>query len=126
MFFAIGPMVQLAMRAAIKLAGRRVQAGVVDARFVKPMDEALLLKAAGKVKLVVTLEENSVVGGLGEGIVHVLTGHGINVRTLLLGAPDGFVGHASISEQRAACGLTVEEICARVTGALAEVDGGDT
>ena len=124
MFFAVGPMVQLAMQTSIKLTGRGVQAGVVDARFVKPMDEKLLLESAMRTKLVVTLEENSVLGGLGEGIAHVLSECGVPVRTLILGAPDRYVSHARISEQRQECGLSVEEICERVTEALSGIAGG--
>ena len=124
MFYAVGPMVQLAMQTAIKLAGRGVQAGVVDARFVKPMDEKLLVETAARAKLVVTLEENSVLGGLGEGIAHVLSERGVAARTLILGAPDRYVSHARISEQRAECGLSVEEICGRVAEALDKMAGG--
>ena len=124
MFFAVGPMVQLAMQTSIKLAGRGIQAGVVDARFVKPMDDKILFEAAEQVKLVVTLEENSVIGGLGEGIAHALSARGVKVRTLILGAPDRYIEHARISEQREECGLSVEDICAKVAGALNEMPGG--
>lgn len=124
MFFAVGPMVQIAMQAAVKLMSRQVRAGVVDARFVKPMDEALLLEKSAGVRLVVSLEENSVLGGLGEGIAHVLTARGLQRRMLILGAPDSFVSHARISQQRRACGLSVEDICARVTETLREIGGG--
>ena len=124
MFFAVGPMVQLAMQATMNLAGREIQAGVVDARFVKPMDEKLMLRAAAETKLVVTLEENSVLGGLGEGITHVLCENGVSTRIMVLGAPDRYVSHARISEQRTACGLSVESICARVIETLKEIDGG--
>ncbi len=120
MFFAAGPMVQFAMQASIKLAGRGIRAGVVDARFIKPMDEALLFAAAERTKLVVTLEENSVIGGLGEGIVRLLAERGAVVRTLVLGAPDAYVEHARISEQRESCGLSVDRICARIVDVLGE------
>ena len=124
MFFAEGPAVQLAIQAAIKLAGRGIQAGVVDARFIKPMDEKLLFEAAKDVKLVVTLEENSVLGGLGEGIAHALADRGVCARTLILGAPDSYVNHARTSEQREKCGLSVKAISERVAEALNEIDGG--
>ena len=124
MFFAAGPMVQLAMQTAVKLARHEIRAGVVDARFIKPLDEDALLSAARSVRLAVTLEENSVLGGLGEAIAHALTEHGVHVRTLILGAPDRFVNHARVSEQRAACGLSVEYIAARVVETLGEIDGG--
>ena len=124
MFFAAGPMVQLAMQTAIKLARREIRAGVVDARFIKPLDEKILFEAAQSVQLVVTLEENSVLGGLGEAIAHALTERGVHVRTLILGAPDRFVSHARVTEQRADCGLSAEDISAQVVETLGEMDGG--
>lgn len=124
MFFASGPMVQTAMQASIELMGKQISAGVVDARFIKPMDEKLLLEKSRNVRLVVTLEENSVLGGLGEGIAHVLLENGVNRRMLILGAPDEFVSHARISQQRRFCGLSVEDICKKVIEAMKEFDGG--
>ena len=67
-FFAIGRMVQAAMNACIELMHHGVRAGVVDARFVKPMDEALL-RASLNAPLWVTVEENVISGGLGERIL---------------------------------------------------------
>lgn len=124
MFFATGPMVQIAMQASIELMGRNVRAGVVDARFIKPMDEKLLLEKCKDVSLVVTLEENSVLGGLGEGIAHILLQNGMNRRTLVLGAPDSFVAHARISQQRRECGLSAEDICKKVLETMDEIRGG--
>ena len=126
MIFAVGPMVQIAMQAAIELMGRQVRAGVVDACFIKPMDEELLLKKAAGVQLVVTLEENSVIGGLGEGVAHVLSERGVNNRRMLiLGALDRFVSHARISQQRHASGLSREDICRRILEAMDEIHGGE-
>ena len=82
------------------------------------------LEKSKKVRLVVTLEENTTLGGLGEGIVHILAQNGIRTPALLMGAPDAFVEHARISQQRRICGLSVEEISARVLDALAENNGG--
>lgn len=123
-FFAAGPMVQTAMQASIELMGKQIQAAVVDARFIKPMDETLLLKKSKEARIVVTLEENTVMGGLGEGIAHVLAAHHCVKPMLILGAPDDFVAQGSISEQRDACGLSVDAICAKVISALKETDGG--
>ena len=124
MIFAVGPMVQIAMQAAIELMGKQVRAGVVDARFIKPMDERLILEKAAGVQMVVTLEENSVLGGLGEGVAHVLAESELNRRMLILGAPDRFVSHARISQQRRSCGLSVEAICQRILRAMDEIRGG--
>ena len=124
MIFAVGPMVQIAMQVAIELMGKRIRAGVVDARFIKPMDEKLLLEKSRNVQLVVTIEENSVIGGFGEGVAAELCAAGLNRRILNLGAPDRFIAHARISQQRQNCGLRVEQICARIQEAFAAEQGG--
>ncbi|MEE1200363.1 MAG: transketolase C-terminal domain-containing protein, partial [Christensenellales bacterium] len=103
--FAVGRMVQMAMQAGIELMGKGISAGIVDARFVKPMDAEMLVKLAAKVKLVVTVEENSVEGGFGEGVLRLLQEHCIRVDALTLGVPDRFIDHGSVSLQLAECGL---------------------
>ena len=95
--FAEGPMVQLAVQCAMSLNGRGISTGVVDARFIKPMDEEMLLAQSRRVRLVVTLEENSVLGGLGEGIAHALAMCGVEKPIEILGAADAFVSHARVS-----------------------------
>lgn len=105
MIFAVGRMVQMAMQAGIELMGKGISAGIVDARFVKPMDAEMLVKLAAKVKLVVTVEENSVEGGFGEGVLRLLQEHCIRVDALTLGVPDRFIDHGSVSLQLAECGL---------------------
>lgn len=118
--FAAGPMVQLAMQASIELMGRRIRAGVVDARFIKPMDEKMLLDKSKNVALVVTLEENTVCGGLGEGIVHVLSEKMPGKRCVVIAAPDEFIAHGRISQQRSRCGLSVRAVCERISEVFAE------
>lgn len=114
MIFAVGRMVQLAMQAAIELMGKGLSVGVIDARFVKPMDEKMLVERAGKVKLVVAAEENSVIGGFGEGVLNLLQEKQINVDTMLLGVPDRFIGHGSVAQQMAECGLNSYEMSNRI------------
>lgn len=123
MIFAVGPMVQLAMQATIELMGRHIRAGVVDARFIKPMDEKLLLEKSKNVALVVTLEENSVCGGLGEGIVRLLSEKIPGKRCIVIAAPDEFVSHGRITQQRARCGLTATAVCDRISEAFANGEG---
>ena len=105
MIFAVGRMVQAAMQASIELMGKGLSVGVVDARFVKPMDEKLLLEQARKVKLAVTLEENVVTGGFGEGVLRLLEENHVPADALVLAAPDRFVSHATIAQQTEECGL---------------------
>lgn len=118
MFFAVGRMVETAMQAAIELMGKGISAGTVDARFIKPMDEALLLEAAGRVRLVVTLEENALAGGFGEAVAERLQAAGCAVRTLALGVPDAFIGHGTIEQQLRRCGLDPLSVAERVRRAL--------
>ena len=122
--FAVGRMVQLAMQASIELMGKGISAGVVDARFVAPMDEAMLLEQANKVRLVVTAEDNVLAGGFGEGVLDLLSRKGVNTPVLTLGVPDRFIGHATVSQQLEACGLSAMAIARRVLGRMEEVKRG--
>ena len=114
MIFAVGRMVQPAMQASIELMGKGLSVGVVDARFVKPMDMKRLTEFAGKVKLVVTIEENTILGGFGEGVLHALREEKIAVDTMLLGVPDHFISHGSVKQQLAECGLSPYGISDRI------------
>ena len=120
MIFAVGRMVQNAMLAVIELMGKGVSAGVVDARFVKPLDEKLILDQAKRAKLVVTVEENSLCGGFGEGVLHLLNDRGIKTECMLLGVPDRFIGHGTIQEQMIECGLDAYGIARSILNRLNE------
>ncbi|WP_337603225.1 1-deoxy-D-xylulose-5-phosphate synthase [Acidaminococcus timonensis] len=93
--WAVGTMVDTARKAARLLEWQGISAGVVDARFVKPLDEEALVAAGQKVKCIVTLEENALIGGFGEGVLEALNRHGAlrHCRVLNLGIPDRFVLH---------------------------------
>lgn len=93
--WAVGTMVDTARKAARLLKRQGISAGVVDARFVKPLDEEALVAAGQKVKCIVTLEENALIGGFGEGVLEALNRHGAlrHCRVLNLGIPDRFVLH---------------------------------
>ncbi len=106
MIFAVGQMVQTAMQAAIELMGKGISAGVVDARFVAPMDHELLARQARAVRLVVTAEQNVLAGGFGEGVLDALSRQDIGTPVLTLGVPDRFIEHATIAQQLEVCGLT--------------------
>lgn len=93
--WAVGAMVEKARKAADLLKEQGISAGVVNARFVKPLDEEALEAASQKVKLIVTLEENALIGGFGEGVLDALNRHGRlqACKVLNLGIPDKFVLH---------------------------------
>ncbi|QGG02868.1 1-deoxy-D-xylulose-5-phosphate synthase [Pseudomonas aeruginosa] len=80
-------------------------ATVVDMRFVKPLDEALVRELAGSHELLVTIEENAVMGGAGSAVGEFLASEGLEVPLLQLGLPDYYVEHAKPSEMLAECGL---------------------
>ncbi len=103
---AIGSCVQTAMQAAdvLREEGRRV--GVVNARFVKPLDETLICEVARRSQHLVTVEENAVQGGFGSAVLELLQREGLHeIGVSLVGVPDEFIHHASPKIQRRELGL---------------------
>lgn len=104
--FAIGSTVHPALEAARALEGEGIRAGVVNCRFVKPLDEELLVNAAIECKKVLTVEENVLMGGFGTAILELLEKRGaFGVKTIRLGISDEFVEHATQEELRAKFGI---------------------
>ena len=114
---AFGTMVEQALDAAELLAGKGVSARVVDMRWAKPLDVEAVRAAAGT-RLVVTLEEGVVSGGVGEGILGVLAREGLQVPALVLGLPDGFTPQGKVGRLYAELGLDAQGIAASVLGRL--------
>jgi 1-deoxy-D-xylulose-5-phosphate synthase len=112
MLFAIGHPVQACLEASEILAEKGVRAGVVNARFVKPLDREFVLNAARLAPLVVTVEENTVIGGFGDAVRAALEGEKIDVR--VMGVPDSFVEHGTQSKLRDKVGLSAAKIADRV------------
>lgn len=91
---AIGTMVAPSLTAAEILAAMGIQATVVNARFLKPLDAELICRLAARTPKVVTVEENVLMGGFGSAITELFTRKGMyKVRTLSLGIPDRFIEH---------------------------------
>ncbi|AHV98227.1 1-deoxy-D-xylulose-5-phosphate synthase [Paenibacillus sp. 7124] len=112
---ACGPMVQLAEDAADLLKREGIQTGVVNARFLKPLDGSMLQSLARAGTKMIVLEEASQAGSLGSAVLEHYAEHGLHHVTVeLMGVPDIFVEHGSIKEQRQLTGLTVEAVCARI------------
>ncbi|WP_281886683.1 1-deoxy-D-xylulose-5-phosphate synthase [Paenibacillus sp. YYML68] len=112
---AVGPMIPIALDAAEQLAKEGVQLQVVNARFIKPMDEAMLLQLAKASMPIITLEEGAVMGGFGSGVLEFYSLNnifGMVIKTI--GIPDYFVEHGSVGEQRQEVGLTVERLVADI------------
>ncbi len=109
---AVGSMVEYARHAAQELANEGISATVVNARFVKPLDEELILRLADETGAIVTIEENSATGGFGSGVLELLSEHGKLVPTRVLGVPDRFFEQASQTRLREVAGLGVNSIVA--------------
>ncbi len=90
---AIGAMVLPSLEAAKKLAEKGFNLKVVDARFVKPLDEELILDLASSAKAIITVEENALLGGFGSAVLELLASKGIMKPTLNIGIPDKFIEH---------------------------------
>jgi 1-deoxy-D-xylulose-5-phosphate synthase len=118
MLLALGSMVAPAVEAAESLAVEGISCGVVNARFAKPLDREFLRDLASSVKLVVTVEENSVVGGFGGGVAEALEQAGISTPVRILGLPDRFVTHGSRRELLEEVELTPEAIAGSVKASL--------
>jgi 1-deoxy-D-xylulose-5-phosphate synthase len=104
-------------------AGWALDATVVNMRFVKPLDEDLILELAVSHKLLVTMEENVVAGGAGSAVAELLAARGVSTRCVHLGLPDRFIDQASHDEQLASCGLSADGIEASVRSLLGESEG---
>lgn len=106
------------LAAALK-AGEALDATVVDMRWVKPLDEELILALAASCELLVTVEDNAVAGGAGSGVHELLARHHVDTPCLHLGLPDSFVEHASQEEQMGMLGLDGGGIVGSIRQALA-------
>ena len=98
--------------------GEQLDASVVNMRFIKPLDEELVLGLADSHDLLVTLEENVLQGGAGSAVNEYLIRIRHSVRILNLGLPDRFLEHASVEEQLQEAGLGPDQILRSVTVAL--------
>lgn len=96
-------------------------ATVADMRFVKPLDEKLIRELANSHALLVTLEENAVMGGAGSGVNEVLAQHGLAQPVLNLGIPDYYVEHAKPNEMLQECGLDADGIQKAITKRLLQM-----
>ncbi len=92
------------------LAGERLNATVVDMRWVKPLDENLILSLIENHVGLVTVEENAVAGGAGSGVAEFLARSGVVCPVKQIGIPDQFVAHAGQGECRQMAGLTADAI----------------
>ncbi|MCS4286100.1 1-deoxy-D-xylulose-5-phosphate synthase [Pseudomonas sp. BIGb0278] len=99
----------------------KLDATVVDMRFVKPLDEALVLELAANHELLVTIEENAIMGGAGAAVGEFLSREAVLKQLLHLGLPDTYVEHAKPAQMLAECGLDAAGIEASVRARMVKL-----
>jgi 1-deoxy-D-xylulose-5-phosphate synthase len=112
---AYGAMVAPAMATAGLLQEQGIRAAVVNARFLRPLDESLLVPMARRIGRVVTMEEGCLAGGFGAAVLEALQDHDVLVPVLRIGIPDQLVDHASPDQSKQALGLTPTQMAQRIS-----------
>ena len=87
---------------------------LIDMRFVKPLDEKILLKYLQSADMFISIEDGSVMGGAGSAVQEFCSENGIHIKSLLCGIPDRFIEHASRDEMLIEAGLSPEQIKSRI------------
>ena len=116
---AVGSMVKTALEVRSRLAEAGYPCTLVNARFVKPLDEELLRSLAAGHRLLVTLEENVRSGGFGEHVTEYLNRCGANVRIVNIAIPDEYVEHGNVDILRKETGIDADSIVEKVTAEYA-------
>jgi 1-deoxy-D-xylulose-5-phosphate synthase len=112
---AVGTMVRPALDAAELLAADGIDCAVINARFLKPLDDAMLELLLQEHRTLVTVEEGTIVNGFGAYLAETLQTTHPDVRVLALGVPDRLIEQAPRAEQLERCGLTAAGITRRIT-----------
>ncbi|MEV5407605.1 1-deoxy-D-xylulose-5-phosphate synthase [Thermopolyspora sp. NPDC052614] len=115
---AVGPMAEICVEAADLLDAQGISATVVDPRWVKPLDESLILAAQAH-RLVVVVEDNGRVGGVGDAVARMLRDAGVDTPVRTYGIPQRFLSHAKRPSVLTRAGLTGRDIARGVTEAMA-------
>jgi len=111
---SIGKMVPLCMNIADLLKEERVDAAVVNARFVKPLDRETLLEIFNGSAAVITVEDNTIVGGLGSAVSEFIAEEKIDVKFKRFGIPDQFVPHGSVKSLMEEMKLNTESLVSEI------------
>jgi 1-deoxy-D-xylulose-5-phosphate synthase len=116
---AVGPMVHIAQSAAEHLSREGISVKVVNARFIKPLDNLYLDQLAQERIPVITMEEGSKLGGFGSAVLEYYAEKGISELLVKpLGIPDTFIEHGSVNDQRQEVGLTVDHLISEIHTAI--------
>jgi 1-deoxy-D-xylulose-5-phosphate synthase len=113
-----GPMAMMGLEIADRLAGHGIGVTVVDPRWTKPIDEALV-GAARRHRLVAAVEDNGRVGGFGDAVARLLRDHDVDVPVKTFGLPQEFLSHGTREEVLEEAGLTSQQVALQITEAVA-------
>ena len=111
---AYGAMVPKAMATAKCLAAVGVEVAVINARYLRPLDEALIHPMAKQIGKIVTMEEGALAGGFGSAVLESLQEKGLAIPMLRIGIPDRLVDHATPQQSFEALGLTPDQMAVRI------------
>ena len=106
---AFGALVDSAQKMA-----ERLDATIVNMRFVKPLDEKMIISIAARHRALITIEENAILGGAGSGVSEVLAIAGVQLPTLHIGIPDRFIEHGTRETCLARAGLDLAGLSSQV------------
>ena len=118
---AYGAMVHPALATATLLEEVGLSATVINARFLRPLDQALIHPLARRIGRVVTMEEGALPGGFGSAVLESLSDESISVDMLRIGVPDQLVDHATPQQSKEALGLTPVQMMTRIRDRFAAV-----
>lgn len=115
---AVGSMVDYSVKAADILKNHGISPSVYNMRYIKPLDTSLLDEIASKFNKVVTVEENSIIGGFGSGVIEYFADKKYKSDLLRLGLPDKFIDHGTQKELHELLGIDPDGIARSVSGFL--------
>ena len=107
---SIGHAGNYALEACNRLSKEGIEAALCDIRFLKPLDEELLHSVLKKFKRIITVEDGSVLGGLGSAVIEFANDRAYEVKVVRLGVPDRFIEQGTLEELQAECGFDAEGI----------------
>lgn len=127
-FVTLGDMIVLARNIADQLEREGYSVAIINARFIKPLDEECILKYARRAKLVCTIEDHSIKGGFGSTVLECLSSGNVATPVEIVGWPDRFIEHGCLKSLREKYGLTEPDILdrlhARLGAATSHLDNG--